>query len=76
MNPLLITPANKLASQPKGQVVKMANFHLVTLHKYLTNSEINFLMHDEYNPPSELIKDGVVKVDVSNIGTKFDNFVQ
>ena len=25
---------------------------------------------------SELIKDGVVKVDVSSIGTKFENFVQ
>ena len=24
----------------------------------------------------ELLKDGVVKVDVSSIGTKFDNFVQ
>ena len=26
--------------------------------------------------PPELIKDGVVKVDVSSIGTKFENFVQ
>ena len=26
--------------------------------------------------PAELIKDGVVKVDVSSIGTKFENFVQ
>ena len=30
--------------------------------------------HFRFQP--ELIKDGVVKVDVSSIGTKFENFVQ
>ena len=29
-----------------------------------------------FSQHAELIKDGVVKVDVSSIGTKFENFVQ
>ena len=47
----------------------------------------NFILNSFHNPSlkmskmkmcgkSELIKDGVVKVDVSSIGTKFENFVQ
>ena len=58
---------------PQSKAVKIISFTYAFCSLQLRLKKV-CCFPNSFNP--ELIKDGVVKVDVSSIGTKFESFVQ